>query len=108
MKLLDDAVEARSLLLGYFGHGAEWKTCDPAYPLDDSRESYWGIERSTVYMYDQRDVKFFQTQHLTGNNNIRAIHRGADYTLIEAFRNSDGKTVLQVLDNNKEISLDSE
>jgi hypothetical protein len=105
VKLLDDAIEARQRVLDHFGCGEDWMYGGQCTLVDDT-ERYWHVDRSTVYMYSRREVEYFRSQYLTGNNTIwkGRVHRTTDFTLIVALRNLDGRYIYQILDNKKEIS----
>lgn len=117
MQALTQYFEAEKAVHEHIGFTEQWKV----YPLEDSTEMYWHVNRNDVYFAETIDAlryglseegMFDNPEELPEedyykNNLIRTeyIYRGSEYTGILVDTQTDGNKFLQIFDNSKEVKI---
>ena len=102
MKLLDNYLDLQQDIYDYFEYDEKWSV----YPIDDSRDHYWFIDRNSVVFCDKpfdRDVivnGLFYTGVIDDS-----IYTKEDFTMIQVDTQTDGNIFLQIFDNSKKVIL---
>jgi len=100
-KALDEFFKLEREIYEHFGYEQQWR----AFPIDDCREYFWGIdEHETEVTYSSNET--FKDENVLYSANIQGdIYRKDDFTMIAVDTQADGNVFCQIFDNKKERKI---
>ena len=108
MDKVDKYFKLQEEIYEYFGYVEDW--C--VIPIDDSREYYWKLYKSSVLFAEEKEDVVEETGNHYCNDIYtqrflpRYVYRAEDYTMVCVDTNTDGNKFLQIFDNSKEVPVE--